>query len=326
MRSTCKFLTVYDLYLLCVVALVKIVEQSRSIGVRRFFARAIGYVAWKFSRRRRQSRERNLAQTLDLSVAAIRAVAKNCFYEFWQGVFSLSCSGSRQPIHAEVELRGFEHLRKAVEKGKGIILWESSFFGKRILAKRILHENGVSVCQVHSQGHLEGFDNSKSWIATNIIRPFFDGCESPFVKEILHLSPSDLAFSRTLWTRLKRNDIVCIAADGNDGHKFIPVHFLGSTKFFSTGMVSLAKLSGATILPLFCVRKNGWRASLVIEDPIQIETNEDRDHCSEKSVRQYAGLLESYIRKYPEQYLLWGGRGSPMQISKNTETEEKLPG
>jgi len=314
---------------------VKLVDQSGSLGVRRFFARSVAYAAWGFSRRRRQSRERNLAQTLNLSVAEIGAVAKNCFYEFWQGVFSLSCSGSRRPIHAEVELRGFEHLQKAVEKGKGVILWESSFFGKRILAKRILHENGVSVCQVHGQDHLEGFHSSKSWIGTNIIRPFFASCESPFVKEILHLPPSDLAFSRTLWARLKRNDIICIAADGNHGHKFMPAQFLGSTEFFSTGMVSLAKLSGATILPLFCFRESGRRASVVIEGPIQIETNEDRDYCSEKSVRQYAGLLESYIRRYPEQYLHWEAylrtppvtRHPPLTVKKNIEKEEeKLPG
>jgi len=212
-----------------------------------------------------------------------------------------------------VELRGFEHLQKAIEKGKGIILWESSFFGKRILAKRILHETGVSVCQVHGQDHLEGFHISKSWIATNIIRPFFDGCESPFVKEILQLSAADLAFSRTLWARLKRNDIVCISADGALGHKFMPVQLLGCTAFFSTGMVSLAKLSGATILPLFCIRENGWRASVVIEAPIQIEANGDRDYCLEKSVRQYAGLLESYIKRYPAQYRHWGSRRSAIQ-------------
>src|SRR5262249_40025193 len=142
MRSACKFLTVHDLYVLCVIALIKLADQSGSLGVRRFFARTVAYAAWRFSRRRRQSRERNLAQTVTLSEAEVRAIVRNCFYEFWQGVFSLSCSGSRRPMHAEVEFRGFEHLQKAAEKGKGIILWETGFFGKRILAKRILHENG----------------------------------------------------------------------------------------------------------------------------------------------------------------------------------------
>src|SRR5262245_32448793 len=294
MRSASRFLAVHDLYLLCVVALMKLADQSGSLRVRRFFASSIGYAAWKLSRRRRQSRERNLGQTLELSVAEIRGVVKNCFYEFWQAVFSLSCSGSRRPIHDEVELRGFEHLQKAVEKGKGIILWESSCFGKRIMAKRILYENGVSVCQVHGENHLEGFDNAKSWIATNVIQPFFENCERPFVKEIIRLPPSDLTISRALWARLKRNDIVCIAADGNQGYRFLLAQFLGCTKFFSTGIISLAKLSGATILPLFCIREGGWKTSVIIEGPIQIqiETNEDRDYCLETSVRQYTGLLE----------------------------------
>src|SRR5262245_12445134 len=149
MRLACKFLTVHDLYVLFVVALVKLADQSGSLGVRRFFARTVAYASWRHSKLSRQSRERNLAQTIALSEAEGRAVVRNCFYEFWQGVFSLSCSGSRRPIHAGVELRGFEHLQKALEKGKGVILWESAFFGKRLLGKRILHENGVFVCQIH---------------------------------------------------------------------------------------------------------------------------------------------------------------------------------
>jgi lauroyl/myristoyl acyltransferase len=300
-----KFLTLYDLYLLCVIALMKIAGRSASFRLGRFLACTAGFTAWRLSRRRRRSRERNLAQTVNLSEAEIRHIVKKCFYEFWQGVFCLPSYGSRRPVRQPVELRGLEHLQKALMKGKGVILWESNSFGKRVLAKRVLHGNGVSVCQVHGQNHLEGFYNSKSWIAINVIRPFFENCERPFVKEIIYLPISELSFSRTLLERLKQNAIICIAGDGKQGHKFIPVRFLGQTEFFSTGMVSLAKLSGTTILPLFCIQENGENASVIIEGPIYIETNEDRERCLEKSIRQYATLLESYILRYPEQYWNW---------------------
>lgn len=305
MRSALKFLTPYDLYLLCVIALMKIAGRSASLRLGRFFARTAGFTAWRLSRQRRRSRERRLAQTVDLGEAAIRHIVKKCFYEFWQGVFSLPCHGSEGPASRPVELRGLEHLHKALEKGKGVILWESNSFGKRVLAKRILYGNGVFLCQVHGQNHLEGFHNSQSWTARNVIRPFFENCERPFVKEIIYLPTSDLSSSRTLLERLRQNAIICIAADGKQGHKFIPVQFLGYTEFFSTGMVSLAKLFGTTILPLFCIQENGEKASVIIEGPIHIERNEDRERCLEKSIRQYASLLESYILRYPEQYWNW---------------------
>ena len=266
---------------------------------------AAGFAAWRLSRHRRRSRERGLAQTVNLTEAEVQQVVKECFYEFWRGVFSLS------PARRAVELRGLEHVRKALERGKGIILWESNSFGKRLLAKHILHDNGVSVSQVHGQDHLEGFRNSKSWIATRVIRPFFENRERPLVKEIIYLANSEFPFSRTFLERLKQNAIICIAGDGKQGHKLIPAPFLGRNEFFSTGMVSLARLSGATLLPLFCMQETGEKTSLIIEGPIHIDPNIDRERCLEKSISQYASLLESYILRYPEQYVNWHEERAP---------------
>jgi lauroyl/myristoyl acyltransferase len=315
MRLELKFVTPYDIYLLCVIALIKVVDRSASPLLGRFFARTAALAAWRLSRRRRRSRSLSLARTLAVSEAEIPQIVKNCFYEFWYGVFSLPCHGGRRSMR--VELRGLENLHNAIAKGKGVILWESNSFGKRVLAKRILHGNGVSVSQVHGQHHLEGFHNSKSWIAMKVIRPFFENCERPFVKEIIYLPDSEFPFNRTFLERLKRNGILCIAADGRQGHKFILVRFLGHSAFFSTGMVSLAKLSGATILPLFCIQQDTEKAAVIIEAPIQIDVNGDRERGLERSVRQYAGLLESYIRRYPEQYLSW--RPSPDHESAHNE-------
>jgi lauroyl/myristoyl acyltransferase len=70
-------------------------------------------------------------------------------------------------------------------------------------------------------------------------------------------------------------------------------------------MVSLARLSGAPILPIFCIQNGKGNTCLVIEPPIKTEGTEDRDQGLKNSVAQYAGLLESYIRKYPEKYRSW---------------------
>ena len=311
MRSATKLLTPRDFYLLCVIALIKIAERSAPLPLDRFFARTAGFTAWRLSKHRRRSRERSLARTVNVTEAEVRQVVKECFYEFWRGVFSLSRYGSRRPARRAVELRGLEHVRKALGRGKGIILWESNSFGKRVLAKHILHDNGVSVSQVHGQDHLEGFRNSKSWIATRVIQPFFANRERPFVKEIIYLPDPEFSFSRTFLERLKQNAIICIAGDGKQGHKLIPVPFLGRNEFFSTGMVSLARLSGATLLPLFCMRETREKTSLIIEGPIHIDPNVDRERCLEGSIRQYASLLESYILRHPEQYVNWHQQRAP---------------
>ena len=104
---------------------------------------------------------------------------------------------------------------------------------------------------------------------------------------------------------MEENVIVCISGDGKAGQKLIPLKFLGQTEFFSTGMVSLSRFTEAPILPMFCIEEKGGKTSLIIEHPLNVELSLDKETGLEKSVCQYAGLLEYYIRSYPEQYRNW---------------------
>jgi len=49
---------------------------------------------------------------------------------------------------SQFDIRGLDHLQRAMDNGKGAILWESSHFGRRLLAKRILRHKGFVVDQV----------------------------------------------------------------------------------------------------------------------------------------------------------------------------------
>jgi len=165
--------------------------------------------------------------------------------------------------------------------------------------------------QVYAEVHLRGFlttdpDRSNSWVRDHMIKTEMERSEKPFLAEIIYLPSSDsLVFTRILLDRLKQNAILCIPGDGWSGKKLLPMRFLGHTKLFSTGMVSLAKISGASILPIFCIQEKNGKTSLIIEPPILIEIEVGREQVLEKGVLQYVRLLESYIRKYPEQYRNW---------------------
>jgi lauroyl/myristoyl acyltransferase len=230
----------------------------------------------------------------------IERIVKGSFHGFWYEAFSLS-PRTKAFMPKDVKVQGLENLQKALEKGRGVILWESVFLGRRVLAKQMLQELGFPIHQVHARHHLGGFKHSGSWMCTHVIQRFLESCERPFVTDILHLDRvNSVAFTRDLLGRLKQNAIICITADGKVGQKFISIKFLGHKEWFSTGVANLAKFSGATILPLFCVQETRDRASLIIERPIRTGTG--KQICLEDTYVQYANLLESYIRRYPEQY------------------------
>ena len=296
----------YDLYLLVVVGLIKVADWSPSLRLKRLFARAVAAAAFQLSRRKRRIREEALCQIFGLTDGQTRNVVKQSFYEFWYDTFCLCPSRTERNGVVGAEIRGLQHLEKALARGKGVILWESSFFGRRELAKRILHEHSFSVSPIHKDNHLSGFRNTKTWLSKHWIQRVFHKRERAFVKEIITLTRSDsLTYARELLNRLNHNDILCVAADGRLGHKFVSIEFLGGAHRFSTGMVSLARLSGATILPMFCICGDGDRTVLIIESPIAIKSDRSREESLEISVRHYASLFESYIRQYPGLYRRW---------------------
>ena len=306
-----KFISVWDLYIIFVIALIKAVNWFSSPKLKEFVIKSIAFSAYRFSKNKRRLIETNLLRAFDgqLSEDQKRKIVEGTFYEFWHDTFSLLPSGAERDALKEVNLHGVEHLQRAIKEGKGAILWESNSFCRRDLAKQILHENRFSIHQVHGEHHFRSLlndGNSSTWVRHRIINAFFEKCEKHFVADITYLpSSNSLAFTREVLNLLRQNAILVIPGDGQVGKKLISMKFFGRTDLFSTGIVSLAKISGAPVLPMFCVKGIDDRTSLIIEQPIQIERNADRERCLEDSVAQYISLLESYIKKYPEQYQKW---------------------
>jgi lauroyl/myristoyl acyltransferase len=306
-----KLLDGWDLYLCSVFTLIRGVGWLSSARVRELVVGGAAAAAYRFSKSKRQRIERRLREVFDndLGDERVQSIVKGALCGFWQDAFSVApCSGDKTAIDG-VRVQGVGHLREALEQGRGVILWESVGLGQRTLSKQVLHRRGFPVYQVHAEGHMRGFGSggrSATWMRNQVIKPLFKRLESASVLGVIYLSGSgSLAFTRQLLGLLESNTIVCVSGDGGMGQKQIPLQFLGRTRGFATGMVSLARLSGATILPLFCVEESRGGTKLVIEAPIHIPIGVPKDLAMQESLAQYTRLLESYVKRYPEQYWAW---------------------
>ncbi len=323
-----EFISVKDIYYLAIILLIKVNSWFYSPVLKKFIVSGITLLAYGFSIKKRRVIEKNLSKAFGggLSEEQRREIIKGAFREFWRDMFLWLPSDPDRDEFRRAELRGVEHLRRALENGRGVILWESNGYGRKLASKHILNQNGFSICQVHGTNHLGGFlteDSSGTWARRSIINRFFERCEKQFVGEVIVLpGSSSLAFTRLLLSRLKQNSVLCISGDGKTGQKLIPLKFLGQTDFFSTGMVSLARTAEATILPMFCVVEKDGRTSLIIERSIHTDTDADREHFLENSVAEYVGLLEAYIRRYPEQYRNWHLVGNSPEVQRLKDSQE----
>jgi KDO2-lipid IV(A) lauroyltransferase len=294
---------------------MKAINRTGLPEVRDLAIRSVALAAYFFSQSKRRSIGKNLSRVFGerFSKAQKREITRKVFQTFWEESLSVRPFPSERAGLKRIEVHGRAHLNEALQDGKGVLLWESYSFGRRGLGKQILHEQGISVHQVHGARHFSGFLNASSpatWVQDHVIKSVLETLEKEYVSEIIYLTHSEsLVFTRILFDRLRQNRIVCIQGDGIFGRKQIALPFLGTTAVFVSGVISLAKISGAAILPIFCFQEKDHQTRLVIEPPIRIETSAGREHTLEHGVTQYARLFESYIMKYPEQYHQWARLG-----------------
>ena len=230
-----KLVALKDLYFLSAIALIEVAALFPSHRLKELVARTLASTAYRFSMTKRRTIEKNLSRAFagKLGGEQRRRIVKGALSGVWREMLSWSPSTKEAAAARGAKIHGVEHLHRALKEGKGVILWESNGFGRRLLAKQILRANGFAVHQVHGPNHLGGFlteDSSATWVRRRMVKRFFTGCEKHFVTEIIDLPGSDsLAFTRILLNLLNRNAALCISGDGRVGQKLIPIDFLAGT-------------------------------------------------------------------------------------------------
>jgi lauroyl/myristoyl acyltransferase len=87
------------------------------------------------------------------------------------------------------------------------------------------------------------------------------------------------------------------------------VEFFGRTALLPSAHVALALRTGAALLPAFAWREKGLLCAR-IEPPLELVSTGDRDVDIRAGVRQFAAILERYIKEHPEEWTVfepvWG--------------------
>jgi KDO2-lipid IV(A) lauroyltransferase len=177
-----------------------------------------------------------------------------------------------------------ERLDECLERGKGVVLVGSHFGNWELMA---------------AAGALAGYPISavakpmKIW--DEVVREIR---ESSGLKIIIR---DRSAF--TIVKRLKRNEIVGILADQNTRKQMVFVDFFGVKAAAAVGPALLALKTKAALAPVFMVRSGVGRHRLVLEEPIEVNPTGDIEVDALALTQKYAAVLETYVRRYPSQWL-----------------------
>ncbi len=251
----------------------------------------VGSFAYRLWKRRRQIALNNLqiafggalteAERQEICKASFMNVGKTCieFLRFPQ--FTVD------NIWCDVTVEGAENLHNALSRGKGAIVFLPHFGNWELLAL-------VYGALIPHQAKAIAFPLKNERLNAYVCK---------YREHLsLELIPRRQAVRETL-RALKSNHAVGFFADQNAGAEGVAVKFFGKPASAARGPVVLALKTGAPLLFSVDIRQADDRHHVHILPPIKLEATTNFEQDVHKWTTHLLMQLETYIRKFPEQWL-----------------------
>lgn len=270
---------------------------------RLLLARALGSAGFRlFPRLRRtmiDNLERITGSRRQAASTARRTFVHYCIYVADYMLFPFV--DRRRVDRFVVDIRGERNVLTARESGRGVIL-VTPHLGNWELAGIWLsrHDFPLNVVSLTDEdARTEAFRNRMR--ETHGIR-------------LLRYDPksASLASMVEILNVLKRNELVAMLTDRPAAERTIEAPFFGRPARFPVGAFVLSWVSGAPVIPCYCVLDRRNTYSLVTDRPIALDRSLPRDESIRKAAVEMARRYESYVRACPDQwynfYPYWNAR------------------
>jgi Kdo2-lipid IVA lauroyltransferase/acyltransferase len=260
-------------------------------GLARLLAGWLAFaVYWCFGRLRRVGM-RNLEMALpELSPQARKKILKRVYVHLgWQLVEFCRMTGyTAENTRNWMRTEGLDHYLAAQARGKGVLIitghlgaWELSSFYHSLMG----HPMGMIIRNLDNR-RLDAYVNGIRCLHGNFV-----------------ISKDD--FGRGLLTAIHAGGTVGILMDTNmtpPQGEFVP--FFGIDACTGTGLAHIARQTGAAVLPGFML----WEPSedryvLRFGPEVEMPRTEDRATDILEGTRRSTTVIESWIRRYPDQWL-----------------------
>jgi KDO2-lipid IV(A) lauroyltransferase len=193
---------------------------------------------------------------------------------------------SDDEVRASVVLHGQDHLRRALDGGRGAILFSAHVSSVALAAQALaLAERGGTV----------------------VVEPV----EPPELLDLMLRARSshgldykvlDPSLFGELTATLRRNEVVFLVVDRDVGGTGLLLDFFGRPARLPTGPALLHRRTGAPLLPAYVSRRPDIRLDGAVGPPIELTPTGSRREDMVKLTSLVTSRLEYHIGRYPEQW------------------------
>ena len=251
---------------------------------------AMGLLLYRISSSRLQVARKNIELCFPaLSATEQSNLVKQHFISLGIGFFEVGIARwkSNQSLKKIIEIKGIEHLIRAVKKNRGVILMSAHFTMLEISA--LIGRN--EIVQEDLPPMVGMFRLGKN----SIINQFFRNTRLRSTESLVtKFEVKDLIRA------LKDKKLVWYASDQSfTGKNAISVNFFKHPAMTNPSIIRIAKITGSPVLPYFPSRlANGKGYVLEVLPEIESFPSEDTNN----DMKKIHALLEQHILQNPEQY------------------------
>ncbi|MBI3011167.1 MAG: lysophospholipid acyltransferase family protein, partial [Candidatus Omnitrophica bacterium] len=263
--------------------------QVLPLAATRLLGRALGLVAYGLLVHQRRLAMGHLAYAFGdrLSPSERARIARGVFLNLGQNAVEwlLLPRLSTGDLERMTTCEGLEHLRQALAEGNGAIVVTAHFGNWEVipLFLKSIGFDGAVLARRLRYAEYESFLISLRG-----------------AKGIPTLARGSLKEVAKL---LRANQIVGVLPDQDvDSLEGVFVEFFGRRAYTPVGPAALSLMTGAPIIPCFMIRE-GARFRLVVEPPVRAPQAADRARAAALLTQAWSDVIESYIRRYPDQWV-----------------------
>jgi KDO2-lipid IV(A) lauroyltransferase len=259
-----------------------------------FISRVLATLTYYLSKRYRERVIGNLsiAFGMEKDLNEIKRLAKEIFFHFTLTPFETAyLAANLLPFDRfvlKIRIEGRERLDAALAQGNGVIALGAHFGSFNLLGTRLAVE-GYPFNLVVNVGRFQ-----KLWGRL----AYYQGIVG---QKTIPLKPTTASIKKSM-NCLHRNEILYIVADEQRRRGGLPVPFFGQIAYTPPGPAIFSLKTGAPILPMFVLREDECRRTLVIGNPVEIERTLDEKKDIETLTAKFTKAIEEIVRQYPSQW------------------------
>ena len=225
----------------------------------------------------------------------------------WLDFLHFASRPPRESARLVESVVGFSRIVEARQRGKGVLLLTAHLGNWEV--------GGFMLAQVQMP------------ISVVLVPDIFPGVER--TRRRLHAQanvaeiPIDHSFVPTLTVMraLESNGVVAMQGDRDFDNTGVAVPFFGKDSYFPRGPFRVAMATGAVVLPAFIIQVPDGRYRAVVEEPLAVEREGNRESALRENMLRYVAILERYVRDYPEQwYCFYPFWNDPTRAAREAST------